>query len=55
MRTFDYKFIGDNGQAVFVRAKSRQEAIKECSNLAGIPEDYIKAHFKIKKVWSNLK
>ena len=48
---YDFKLVGDNGQEVFVRAKCRQEAINKCIALTGIPEDYIKDHFKIKKVW----
>ena len=48
---YDFKFVGDNGQIVFVRARNKQEAVEKCSGLTGILKEYIKDHFKIKKVW----
>lgn len=49
----EYKFIGDNGQVIYIKANSLKEAIKKVSIQTNIPMYYLEQHFRIKKVWKD--
>ena len=50
MRCFkliEYKFVFDTGKVIFVRAESRDEAIKSYCSITGVKEDWIIEHCTI--------